>query len=367
MAFANCKDTFRFKRKLRVYALQKNNSFTYNQTLDSFYVEDIEYFTIHGDHFLVVANKYNGHSYKLDSVVYRWEAGKFKEYQRIPTKGMKDTHYFTTDTRKMISFSNSMFGVHEVSIYEWKNEKFSNKIQDIQMRSPRRCNTFVIHNITYIACDRGYTTQTVPVLKWSGKEFEPFQDLCSSIVLGRPHFIQSNGAVYLAIANLKKPGNDGIFDIDSSIYRWDGARFVPHQSIPTHGAMGWDSFTIAGEVFLVVANRYSNSGAGFDVKSAVYNMADNKFNLYQQLNTTGAKDVHALSHKGKQYLAVVNENNVYISTTQVYIWNSSLAAEDVGCSNVQGVHCWSWLQVYLKWVCIRTVLIFYQINLNSSL
>ena len=338
VTFSNYKHTpSRFKRKLLVYVLQKNNSFTYNQTLDSFYVQEIEYFTIHGDHFLVAANEYNGWSYRLASVVYRWEAGKFKEFQRIPTAGVKSAHYFTIDTRKLISFSNSMFGVHEVSIYKWKNDKFSNKIQDIQMRNPRRCNTFSIHNITYIACSRGYTAQTVPVMKWSGKEFEPFQDLRSSIVLGRPHIIQANGTFYLAIANLRKPGNNGNLDIDSFIYRWNGTRFVHHQSIPTHAAMGWDSFTTAGDVFLVVANRYIKSGTG----SAVYKMADNKFNLYQQLTSTGAEYVHAFSHKGRQYLAVVNGYNFYTSTqdSQVYIRNSSMAAEDVGCSNVHGGHC----------------------------
>ena len=105
VTFSNYKHTpSRFKRKLLVYVLQKNNSFTYNQTLDSFYVQEIEYFTIHGDHFLVAANEYNGWSYRLASVVYRWEAGKFKEFQRIPTAGVKSAHYFTINTRKLISF-----------------------------------------------------------------------------------------------------------------------------------------------------------------------------------------------------------------------------------------------------------------------
>ena len=79
-----------------------------------------------------------------------------------------------------------MYGVDEVSIYEWKNEKFRNKIQDIQIQNPRRCNTFAIHNITYIACGREFAAQRVPVLKWSEKEFEPFQDLPSSNVFCRP-------------------------------------------------------------------------------------------------------------------------------------------------------------------------------------
>ena len=118
IAFASYQEgKFFYKTKLPVYVLQQN-TFTLNQTLDSFGARDVEYFTINFQHFLVMATEYDGHSYKQDSVVYRWEAGKFKEFQRIPTKGVKDTHYFTIGTRKFISFTNQMYGSHEVSIYE---------------------------------------------------------------------------------------------------------------------------------------------------------------------------------------------------------------------------------------------------------
>ena len=62
-------------------------------------------------------------------------------------------------------------------------------------------------------------------------------------------------------------------------------------------------------MFLVVANSYTEKGAGFNVKSAVYKMADNKFSLYQQLPSAGAYYVHAFTHKGEQYLAVVNNHD----------------------------------------------------------
>ena len=211
-----------------------------------------------------------------------------------------------------------MYGYNGVSVYEWKNNFFSNKIQDIQITYPFRCNTFTIHNITYIACSRGYGGQTVKVLKWSGKQFESFHDLPSSIVYGRPHIIDANGTVYLAIANYKNPVKNGSPDTDSFIYRWNGTEFVHHQSIQTHSATGWDSLTVAGHVFIIVANSYTRSGA----QSAVYKMVDNKFNLYQKLPTTGATCVHAFSHKAKQYLAVVYDyaDHGIPKDSQVYIW-----------------------------------------------
>ena len=59
------------------------------------------------------------------------------------------------------------------------------------------------------------------------------------------------------------------------------------------------------------------------MKSAVYKMANNKFNLYQTLPSSGAGYVHAFTHKGKQYLAVVNtfDGISYTVDSQVHIWN----------------------------------------------
>ena len=310
-----------YKSKLPVYILQKN-SFKLNQTLNSFSTQDVEYLRIHGHHFLVVADRCSGFSHRQDcTVVYRWEAGKFREFQRIPTNQVTDTHYFTISTRNFLSFSNNKYGISKVSIYEWKNEKLSDKIQDIRITSPYRCNTFTIHNITYIACGKGFArADAVTVLKWSGKQFEPFQDLPSSYVQGRPHIIHANGTVYLAISNLKNLRDNP--DIDSFIYRWNSTKFVHHQSIPTHGAMGWDSFsTTAGELFLVVANRYTHI-YGHGARSSVYKMADNKFNLYQKLPATWATCVHLFAHKGKQYLAVNSYQHSFGKRDSfVYIWN----------------------------------------------
>ena len=202
VAFANDRYSSRDKTKLPVYVLQKNN-FKLNQTLDSFRVWDVEYFTIQGNHFLVVADRYNNSYNGQDStVVYRLEAGEFKEFQRIPTNGVTGTHYFTINTRKFLPFSNNKYRSMKVSIYEWKNEQLSDKIQDIPITSPYRCNTFIIHNITYMACGKGWArTNAITVLKWSGKQSEPFQDLPSSYVQGRPNIIHANGTVYLASAN----------------------------------------------------------------------------------------------------------------------------------------------------------------------
>ena len=296
----------------------QRNRFILNQTLDTVAADGLEYFTVHGKHFLMVANRFYN---KRNSVyvLYRWETGTFKEIQRItPFNGFQNgMHFFTINTRNFMSFAN--YGSNQVSIYEWKNETFGNKTQNISIKSPTKCSTFTINTITYIACGSSVQSSATTVLKWSGNRFQLHHNLPSMYVEGHLHSFKANSIDYLAIANYcKAERNNFVFDIDSYIYRWNGNVFVLHQSIPTHGALDCDSFmTSDGEVFLIVANSQTNSGAKFNVKSAVYNMANNKFNLYQQLPTAQAVNVHAFRHKGKQYLAVVSHIG---GKSAVYIW-----------------------------------------------
>ena len=312
LAFANRQPVG--NTKLPIYQLQEGN-FTLNQTLDTHEVMDVEHFVIHGEHFLAVAIHYDGSSKEVDSIVYRWDAGKFQEFQRIPTKGAFEVHYFHISERKFLLINN--FVNDMLSIYEWKGGKFSTKIQDVSGSRSIRSESFTIHNVTYIASGSNTDADATTVLKWSGSQFQPFQKLPSNTVHARPHSFHANNSVYLAIGNFKP------VDTDSFIYQWNNTKFVYHQSIPTHGALDWASFKIAeNDVFLVVANMLSEIGGQHNVKSAVYKLAGNKFNLYQQLATKEAINLRAFTHKGEQYLAVVNrhDGNSHNVDSAVYIW-----------------------------------------------
>ena len=93
------------------------------------------------------------------------------------------------------------YATNLMSIYEWKNGRFSVKVQDVPVINPYRCDTFSINNTTYIACGRGFNNDSVSVFKWSGSRFELFQNLFSLGVYGQPHSFNANGTLYLAIAN----------------------------------------------------------------------------------------------------------------------------------------------------------------------
>ena len=209
-----------------------------------------------------------------------------------------------------------------MSIYEWQNGKFGNKIQDIQIKDPRKCNTFTTRHHAFIACGRISDDSAVAttVLHWSGKQFVLFRDLATSSVYGPPNIFIAYGAVYFA-STLNSGQSDG-----SAIFDFIGIKFIYHQSTQIQ-AKDLKFFTTAErEVFVTVANyQYYTlqSNPRQKVKSAVYKMADKKLFLYQQLPTTGAVYIHVFKHKGKIYVAVVNcfNGTGYNLNSQIYIWN----------------------------------------------
>ena len=48
---------------------------------------DVKYFTISDEHYLAVANNYNGMTHRLNSVIYRWNGTLFFPFQNVATLG----------------------------------------------------------------------------------------------------------------------------------------------------------------------------------------------------------------------------------------------------------------------------------------
>ena len=77
-------------------------------------------------------------------------------------------------------------------------------------------------------------------------------------------------------------------------------------------------FEMNGEMFFTVANFCGDSG-GHSFRSVVYKASGAQFNLYQDLQTFGARGVHAIVHKGQSYLVFANyRHNKYNIDSFVY-------------------------------------------------
>uniref|UniRef100_A0A3P8UD37 Thrombospondin type laminin G domain and EAR repeats n=1 Tax=Cynoglossus semilaevis TaxID=244447 RepID=A0A3P8UD37_CYNSE len=92
-----------------VYELSTlTNSFIRFQEILTHSAVDWEFFTVGDERFLVVANSYDGSSYSLTSVIYRWQGYEgFVPVHNLPTFGCRDWEHFSTDQNSFLIYSSA--------------------------------------------------------------------------------------------------------------------------------------------------------------------------------------------------------------------------------------------------------------------
>ena len=106
----------------------------------------MEYFTISGEHYLAVANVYDGTTHRLNSVIYRWNGTLFVAFQSVATIRGASMNFFTIEKEPFLAVSN--LNANSV-IYEWNNDTFE-KFQEIATLRCRASAAFVINNVAFI-------------------------------------------------------------------------------------------------------------------------------------------------------------------------------------------------------------------------
>ena len=279
----------------------------------------MEYFKTGDQHYLAVANHYNGTSYRQNSVIYQWSLSQeqFVVFQSIETFGAHSFDFFEITNERFLAISNSQ---DDSFIYKWNSSKFE-KIQEIATEGAVNTETFEISNETFIAFANHYTAQKQwslqsVVFKWSGQQFVKLQSFQTYGARDVKSF-SDNGSTFLAFANYRR-GEER--NINSPVYKWNGSHFVLFQSIPTRGAFALYPFMMCSQTFLGVANHFNNDN-GFNTMSVVYQVSQEQFIEYQEISTQGAYDMTSFQYKGHTYLAVANQNsNKWNINSALYKW-----------------------------------------------
>ena len=327
LAFANYRsDTEGYITDSFIY--KQNDStgiFFLYQTLGTHGGIDMEYFKTGDQHYLAVANHYDGTSYRQNSVIYQWSLSQeqFVVFQSIETFGAHSFDFFEIKNEQFLAISNyrdgSSYSINS-SIYKWNSNKFE-KIQDIATEGAVNTETFVISNETFIAFANHYTQQKrelvqSAVFKWSGQQFVKMQSFQTYGALDVKSF-SVNGSTFLAFANHRS--GSGQHNISSPIYKWNGSHFVLFQSIPTRGAAALHPFMMCSQTFLGVANYFSDGS--FNAMSVVYRVSQEQFIEYQEIPTQGAFGMTSFQYKGHTYLAVANRySNKWNINSTLYKW-----------------------------------------------
>jgi len=291
--------------------------------------EDLEFFTLEGNCYLVAANMRDELTYNVDSKVYKWDGTSFIEYQSIPTHGASDAEFFTVDDDSYLAIANMYDGTtHNIdsTIYKWDGARFA-EFQSIPAHGASALKFFLFEDNVYLAVANMYDDAThnldSRIYRWDGAGFAEFQTIPTSAAGGWEFFVL-DGRAYLAVANTC---NGVTYNVDSKICRWNGSRFTGFQSIPTSGASDWRFFTLAGEPYLAVANSYD--GVTHDVNSRIYKWNGTSFVPYQSIPTHGASDWESLTLAGDSYLVVANAggNAPQNADSRVYRWNGTRFVE----------------------------------------
>ncbi|XP_052456539.1 thrombospondin-type laminin G domain and EAR repeat-containing protein-like [Carassius gibelio] len=92
-----------------IYALDVTTKmFLKFQDIVTYSAVDWEFFSVGDEHFLVVANSYDGSSYSLNSVIYRWQGYEgFVPVHRLPTIGCSDWEFFTSAEGSYLMYSSA--------------------------------------------------------------------------------------------------------------------------------------------------------------------------------------------------------------------------------------------------------------------
>lgn len=273
-------------------------------------------FLIGGDYYLAIANHNSTYIFALDSKIYKWNGAQFVEFQNIPTIGATDVKSFNINGVNYIAFANAGSPFHgriqNSKIYRWDGIRFI-EYQSILTTGGADMEVFNIAGNTYLAIANtwdGYTGNVLSRLyKWNGSLFAEYQSFATSMAADW-EFFTIGEEYYLALAN--NGINNVTYDVDSKIFKWNGNYFVPFQSIPTRGARDWKYFSISGQSYLIVAN-HETYGLGWNLDSKVYKWNGGSFVEILSIPTNGAVDWESFVIDSQTYLAVANyfDNSSY--------------------------------------------------------
>ncbi|MBN2440703.1 MAG: hypothetical protein JXJ04_05140 [Spirochaetales bacterium] len=291
---------------------------------------DWEHFTINNQHFLVVANNYNGSSVAINSTIYTLDNSsyQFVSYQNIQTYEATDWKYVPIDDIHLLLVANFTNGPSYNTLsncYSWSTNQTFTLLQTFQTNGAVDWEYFTIGTDKFIVISNFYngTTYNVPsqIYKWDGSLFSLHQSIDTNGAEDW-EFFTINNEYYLSVAN---NCNGNSFIIFSGIYKWnpDTEEFITHQNIATCGAADWEYFTINDEHYLAVAN-FENASTN-QLNSTIYKWDSTieQFTLFQNIPTCGAIDWEYFTINDENYLALANyrDGTNYNIDSYIYKWN----------------------------------------------
>ncbi len=297
---------------------------------------DINHFTIGTDHYLGVANYNNDTTHKFNSKIYKWNVStsKFDFFQNIATSGAHDIEHFEIGTDHYLGVVNFYDGsTHKLNskIYKWNaGTSTFNFFQNIATSGAHNIEYFTIGSNNYLGISNSYNDSTYKVnskiYKWNSgtSKFDFFQNIATSGAHDIEHF-EIGSDYYLGVANAY---NDSTRNINSKIYKWNSgtSTFDFYQDIATHYSRVFKHFEIDSDHYLGVANAYNDKTYNINSKIYKWDTSTSKFIEHQFIDTNGCIDIEYFTIDSNNYISVANYYNgsTYNIDSNIYEWYPSL-------------------------------------------
>ncbi len=258
--------------------------------------------------------------------------GEFKAdvVHTFTTQGATALSTFTRAGELWLSVANHRKGTisavnYDASsfVYEWTGTELE-QAQTIDYKGTTDMKAFHMSGSDYLVVTNYHVDSMV--LKWNGFKYADHQVLDTTGASDCEYF-EINGESFLAVANYASLASSASNNIDSLIYKWDvhQEKFLEHQQIATKAAHDWEVLHMANSTFIMVANQRSGSWSTSNVRvnSILYWWTGSKFARVQAIPTIGAAKWTQFSIQGNHYAAVSNRysgDEVSYPRSAIYQW-----------------------------------------------
>jgi hypothetical protein len=202
-----------------------------------------------------------------EALVYRWEGGRFILHTCLAVPGGEDAEFFRIGERAFLATASLRTG-----------------------QGPYQLNT------------------ASTIFELVDGRFESFQQVAGFAAKQWTHFA-IDGRHFLALAQgVTMPGETPAQPADSCIFEWDGARFVPFQTVHSGWGYNWAFFEVGGERLLAYADHA--------VPSQLLRWNGERFEAFQTLDGKTGRAFCFFETEGAAWLAFANLHH----DTLLYRW-----------------------------------------------
>ena len=239
--------------------------------------------------------------------------GRFEPWATLPAPGGEDAEFFTIGERSFLAVASIRTGAGPYefattsTIFEWRGDRFA-PFQEVPTFAAKQWKHWQADGRHFLGLAQGVVFPPGPagqagqdghagqdhanrdsvVFEWNDDSFVEFQRIPSRWAYNW-HAFRAGGEFFVAHAEHAGP---------SVLYRWDGARLRPHQTLAAESGRAFATFDDDGQSYLTVAC--------IAAPTRVLRLDDGQFREVQVLDGLGARELAVARCAGRTLLIRVN-------------------------------------------------------------